>query len=240
VAIDDLDPFRMPAVAGLAPRLTAVAAGGWERILDAGWSVLAAGHPEVAAEAAEAISAIVPMRSSDHGQLSSSSPEAFGAVAMSEPPDPATCAVTLTHELQHLKLCAVLDIVRLTRQDDGRRYYAPWRADPRPIAGLLQGAYAYLGVTEFWRRQRQLAAGPAQLRAESEFSLWRSGTARVVDTLLSSGGLTRAGTAFVQRMSQTASAWVGEPVSAAARTMALRESRRHRDRWEQDNGPVPS
>jgi HEXXH motif-containing protein len=240
VAIDDLDPFRMPAVAGLAPRLTAVAARGWERILDAGWSVLAAGHPTVAAEAAEAISAIVPMSRSAHGQLSSSSPEAFGAVAMSEPADPAICAVTLTHEVQHLKLCAVLDIVRLTRQDDGRRYYAPWRADPRPVAGLLQGAYAYLGVTEFWRRQRQLAAGAAQLKAESEFSLWRAGTVRVMDTLLSSGSLTRAGTAFVQRMSETASAWVGEPVSTAARTMALRESRRHRDRWEQDNGPVPS
>ena len=107
-------------------------------------------------------------------------------MAMSEPPDPDTCASTLTHEVQHLKLCAVLDIVRLTRPDDGSRYYAPWRTDPRPIAGLLQGAYAYLGVTEFWRRQRQLATGAAELRADGEFALWRAGTARVIDTLLSS------------------------------------------------------
>ena len=239
VAIDDLDPFRMPAVAGLAPRLTAVAARRWERVLDAGWSVLAAGHPTAAAEAAAAISAIVPMSNSAHGQLSSSSPEAFGAVAMSEPPDPVTCAVTLTHEVQHLKLCAVRDIVRLTKQDDGRRYYVPWRADPRPIAGLLQGAYAYLGVTEFWRRQRQLAAGAARLKAESEFALWRAGTARVMDTLLSSGGLTWAGTAFVRRMSETASAWAGEPVSTAAKATALRESRRHLDRWELEERPGP-
>ena len=27
--------------------------------------------------------------------------------------------------------------------------YLPWRDDPRPAAGLLQGAYAHVGVTEF-------------------------------------------------------------------------------------------
>jgi len=36
--------------------------------------------------------------------------------------------LTLTHEVQHVKLCAVLDIVRLTLPDDGRRYYAPCNA----------------------------------------------------------------------------------------------------------------
>ena len=120
---------------------------------------------------------------------------------MSQPPDPDTCAVTLTHEVQHLKLCAVLDIVSLTLPDDGRRYYAPWRTDPRPVSGLLQGAYAYLGVTEFWRRQRQLATGAARLRADGEFALWRAGTARVIDALLSGDRLTPAGAVFVQGMS---------------------------------------
>src|SRR5581483_603165 len=61
------------------------------------------------------------------------------------------CAVTLAHELQHLKLGALLDIVTLALPDDGRRYYAPWRDDPRPLGGLLQGAYAYFGVSGFWR-----------------------------------------------------------------------------------------
>jgi len=175
-----------------------------------------------------------------HGQLSSSSPETFGAVAMSIPPDPETCAVTLTHEVQHLKLCALLDVVPLTLPDDGRRYYAPWRTDPLPIVGLLQGSYAFLGVTKFWRTQRQLSTGDDQLRADGEFALWRGGTARVIDTLLSSGQLTAAGTDFVQRMSEAVSAWETEPVSAEARSIALRESRRRLARWELDNGPVPA
>jgi HEXXH motif-containing protein len=46
----------------------------------------------------------------------------------------------------------LLDIVRLTLPDDGRRYYAPWRGDACPIVGLLQRAHAFVGVTEFWLR----------------------------------------------------------------------------------------
>lgn len=236
--IEDLDPFRMPAVSGLAPRLSEGETRAWRRALRQGWRVLATGHPAIAAEVAAAISVVVPLSSSPHGQLSSSSPETFGAVAMSEPSDPATCASTFTHELQHLKLCAVLDIVRLTRPDNGRRYYAPWRTDPRPVAGLLQGAYAYLGVTEFWRRERELATGAAQLRADGEFALWRIGTARVIDTLLSTDRLTPDGTDFVGHMRETASEWGAEPVSRQARTFALSASRRHIARWELDNGPA--
>jgi uncharacterized protein len=238
-AIEDLDPFRMPAVSGLAPRLTARQAQTWKRALRQGWHVLATGHPVIAAEVAAAVSAIVPLRGSNHGQLSSTAPESFGAVAMSEPADPDICASTFTHEIQHLKLCAVLDIVDLFQPDDGRRYYAPWRADPRPVAGLLQGAYAYLGVTEFWRRQRQLTVGPAQARADGEFARWRTGTIRVIDTLLSTDRLTPAGTRFVGRMRETTRDWAAEPVSPQAREFALAASREHLSRWERDNGPVP-
>ena len=238
--IEDLDPFRMPAeVTGLAPRLTAGEARDWQRALQQGWEVLAAGHPSVAAEIAAAISVIVPLSRSVHGHLSSSSPDTFGALAMSEPPDPETCASTLTHELQHVKLCAVLDIVKLTSPDEGSRYYAPWRDDPRPIAGLLQGAYAHVGVTEFWRRQRQLTGGAAQLRADGQFALWRAGTTRVIETLLASDRLTPDGTDFVLRMSETASSWASEPVSAQAQAIALREARSHLARWERRHGPVP-
>jgi uncharacterized protein len=237
--IEDLDPFRMPSVDGLAPRLTDEEALAWQRALQRGWRVLEAVHPVVAAEVAAAISVIVPLRRSVHGHISSSSPDAFGAVAMSEPPDPDTCASTLTHEVQHVKLGAVLDIVRLTLPDDGRRFYAPWRDDPRPVAGLLQGAYAFVGVTEFWRRRRQLAAGAAQLRADGEFALWRAGTTRVIHTLLSSNGLTTEGADFVQRMSQTANSWMSEPVSPRTQAFARSEAEDHLARWEQRHGPVP-
>lgn len=238
VVIDDLDPFRMPAVPGLAPRLSAREANEWTTMIGDGWDLLAADHPDVAAEVAAAISVVVPLSGSAHGQLSSSSQDTFGAIAMSQPPDPHTCAVTLSHEVQHLKLGALLDIVDLTLPDDGRRYYAPWRADPRPVSGLLQGAYAYLGVTSFWRTRCRLARGPDRLRADSQFALWRAGTARVIETLLSSALLTADGLDFVQHMSKTVARWRSEPVSARARAFARRESTRHLAQWELDNGPV--
>ena len=124
------------------------------------------------------LTVVVPYRrTGTGGQVSSSSPETFGAIAMSPPPDPLTCAVTLAHETQHLKLFALLDIVALTLPDDGRRYYAPWREDPRPVSGLLQGAYAFLGVSGFWRTQREIADGAARLEADTEFARWRAGAA---------------------------------------------------------------
>jgi hypothetical protein len=95
-------------------------------------------------------------------------------------------------------------------------------------------------VTEFWRRQRELATGAAQLRADSEFALWREGAIRGIDSLLSSNRLTAAGTNFVRGMSETASEWMREPVSAEAQAIALQETRSHLVRWERRNGPVPA
>jgi HEXXH motif-containing protein len=41
----------------------------------------------------------------------------------------------------------------MTLPESGRRCYAPWREDLRPISGFLQGTYAFLGVSGFWRRR---------------------------------------------------------------------------------------
>jgi HEXXH motif-containing protein len=238
VLIDDLDPFRMPAVADLALRVSTVDASKWDTALQEAWPLLEVHHPAVAAEVAEAVTVVVPLTNARGGQASSSSSATFGAVALSEPPDPYTCAATLAHEVQHLKLSALLDIVALTLPDDGQGYYAPWRPDPRPISGLLQGAYAFLGVSGFWRRQRQLADDTIRLRADTEFARWRAAAAHVVETLRSSGRLTPAGLEFIQGMSQTLDAWQDEPISAEARTVARLEADMHLARWQSENGPL--
>jgi uncharacterized protein len=239
VLVDDLDPFRMPSSAHLAPRLSPAQAGRLGTMLQQAWSLLAAGHPAAAAEIAEAVAVVVPLGNERGGQASSSSSATFGAIALSEPPDPATCAATLTHEVQHLKLSALLDIVALTQPDDGRRYYAPWRDDPRPIAGLLQGAYAFLGVTCFWLRQRRLPTRDDGPRAHTEFARWRAATTRTIETLLSSGRLTPAGLDFARGMARTADTWRAEPVPAEAASRACREAERHQAIWEAVNGALP-
>ena len=235
VLIDDLDPFRMPASDGEpAKRLTSSQVAEFRATLRAAWPVL---PPARAAEIAAIVRVIVPYHAPASRHVSSSSPQVFGTVAMSRQPDRYTCAETLVHETQHLKLGALLDLVTLMRPDDGRRYYAPWRPDPRPASGLLQGGYAYLGVSGFWREQRLAAPEPeVRQRAHAEFARWRDGAATVAATLLRSGQLTSSGETFVETMASVLDDWLREPVPAGALAVARRNSERHLVQWQADNG----
>lgn len=232
VLIDDIDPFRFPSREQLPRHQPATP---WAVILSEGWAVLQT-HPRVAAEVAAAVSVITPMTGTRLRPVSASSPVVFGTVAMSRPADAVSCAETLTHELQHIKLGALLDFLPLTQPDDGRLYYAPWRTDPRPLGGLLQGAYAYLGVSGFWRRQR-LQAGYEE-HGDAQFARWRAAANLVVETMLASGGLSSAGEEFVSGMQRTLQAWLREHVSADALASAEQAARQHRACWEMAHGPV--
>jgi uncharacterized protein len=231
--IDDLDPFRMPALTTLAPRLTAAQADQWVAALADAWSLLGAHHHEVAAEVEAVVTTIVPHANPERGYSSSTTAETFGAIALSTPGDPCLAAESLTHEVQHLKLFALQDVITLALPDDGQRYYAPWRPDPRPLGGLLQGAYAFLGVSGFWRRQRTVTEG---LHAHAEFSKWLGATAQVVQTLLASGRLTEAGEDFVRGMARTVAGWQDDPVPAQAQAAAAAQAAAHQTRWQADNG----
>jgi uncharacterized protein len=235
VTIDDLDPFRMPATDGEpTDRLTPAQVTDLSALLRDAWAVLS---PDSAAEIAAIVRVIVPYQAPASGHVSTSSPQSFGAVAMSRQPDKYTCAETLVHETQHLKLCALLDLVTLTMEDDGQRYYAPWRTDPRPASSLLQGAYAFFGVSGFWRQQRRVAQEPpVRQRAEAEFARWRDGVALVVGTLLDSGQLTAAGQDFASEMARVLDEWRHEAVPSDALMLARREADRHLAQWHADNG----
>lgn len=239
--LDDIDPFRMPAARHLAPRMGGGRANTWAATFQEAWPLLDRHHPAVAVEIAAAVKVIVPLEVPSHGPVSSSSPETFGAVATSQPPDSCTLAVTLTHELQHLKLSALQDMTTLTSPDDGRRFYAPWRDDPRPIGALLQGAYAFLGVSGFWRRQRlHEQGGAARIRAHAEYARWRAATTLITGMLASSDSLTRPGMEFVQGMTRTLKTWMAEPVPEKARALAQQQDKQHRDRWQYAHGPIPT
>ncbi|HTR95195.1 MAG TPA: HEXXH motif domain-containing protein [Trebonia sp.] len=235
--VDDLDPFRMPTPdGGPTGRLTPSQLTELRDTLRAAWPVLS---PASAAQIAGMVRVIVPYRAPESGDfsISVSSPQVFGTVAMSRQPDKYLCAETLVHETQHLKLCALLDLVTLTLPDDGQRYYAPWRPDPRPVSGLLQGAYAFLGVSGFWREQRQSAPEPeVRHRAHADFARWRDGAASVAATLLRSGRLTRVGETFVATMAEVLDEWRREPVPGDALAVARRKSDLHLARWQANNG----
>ncbi|SEG16164.1 HEXXH motif-containing protein [Thermomonospora echinospora] len=237
--LDDHDPDRAPGADPVGTRLDARELEHWRETLGRAWRMLLSRHWTTAEEVAASITVLTPLVPPEQGQSSATPKHAFGNVGLSTPPDAHFFAVTLAHEVQHTKLTALLDVVRLVRPDDGSRYYAPWREDPRPPEGLLQGAYAHLGITGFWRRQRDHESGDRALRAHSDFARWREATELGARTLLASGRLTPAGKVFVTEMRRTLRPWLREPVSAPARERARRVAEDHLSRWRLRNGEPP-
>ena len=101
-------------------------------------------------------------------------------------------ALLIIHEFQHVKLGALTDMFDLHDSTDQRVFFAPWREDPRPVGALLQGTYAHIGVTDYWRLRRHQVTGPDALAAAEQFARWRMMTAEAIETLANSGALTHA------------------------------------------------
>jgi HEXXH motif-containing protein len=237
LVIDDLDPFRAPGAEDVDGRLDQAEVARWREVWLSGWDLLVSSHPVVADEVAAMISVLTPLRAPGGRSVSATARHAFGALMLSAPDDARSLALTMTHEVAHAKLSALLDLVPMTVRDDGRRFYAPWRDDPRPASGLLQGAYAFLGVAGFWLRQSEISDREAAL---AEFARWYGGVRRVVDTLRSSGQLTPAGDEFVAGIDGTLRDWEAVPVPAATLAKAKLASEEHEDTWRRRHGEIPA
>jgi HEXXH motif-containing protein len=166
IVLDDLDPYWECFGLPVSDRLDQSGLENWRRSLAQALRVLSARHREWLAAVGAVVTCLVPLMKSGADGISASSRDAPGAVALTEPVTGIGLAVTLIHEVQHFKLNALHDMTPLFKSGDQNSYYSPWRKDPRPLAGLLHGTYAYLGVADFWRRERRserLRSGPADL-----------------------------------------------------------------------------
>ncbi|MFC5835808.1 HEXXH motif domain-containing protein [Nonomuraea insulae] len=237
--LDDIDPDRMPGAEVPPGRLIPEEVAQWQSTLHRAWELLVRRHWTAAQEIAGLVTVLTPLAATENGISSATPYQAFGSIGLSNPPDHHLFAVTLAHEAQHTKLTALLDLVALTRpDDDGRRFYAPWRDDPRPIAGLLQGVYAHLGIAGFWRRQRAHESGAPALRADTDFARWRAAAGQTARVIAASGLLTPAGEQFVAATSRTLDDWSREPVSADAQAAADEANQDHLSRWRLRNGEI--
>jgi HEXXH motif-containing protein len=237
VLIDDVDSYRLTGYAGQLDQLTADQRRAWSRCFSGGWRVLTEDHPEIAADVAGLIVAMTPLRRPAGAQVSVSSRRAFGGVALSLPDDEVAMAVTLAHEVQHTKLSALMDLFPMVVASARGGYYAPWRDDPRPLASLLQGVYAHLGVASFWRRHRYVVRESAEvLHAHIEFTRWRGACAEVARFLSARPELTPCGSFFVAGMTHLLSSWQHDPVPTAAQAHADLVTGEHRERWIRRHG----
>lgn len=228
VTLEDTDPYRDCHEHPVAARLTSDDVAAWQRVFAQAWTLIESEFPAYAPGLRAGLSTLTPLAPPDRGgDASSTARHAFGAVAVAIPEDPATLALLLIHEFQHVKLGAVLDIVDLYDESDARSYYAPWRPDPRPLEGLLQGTYAHVAVADFWRTRRRSASVPADV----QFARWRELTAKAIETLDLSGAMTPLGARFVAGMRHSVEPWLREPVPDDAVAEAALLSHRHHTAW---------
>ncbi|WP_433206682.1 aKG-HExxH-type peptide beta-hydroxylase [Dactylosporangium sp. CS-047395] len=185
--LDDVDPYRDCFTLPVAPRLTGEEAEAWTARLGAALRWITERVPQYRPGLETVLRVVVPLRPGPgSGLRSAAARTAFGAVAVGLAPDAPSLATLLVHEVQHLKLGAVLDVCHLFDQADPRRIMVPWRDDPRPVEAALHGCYAFAAVAEVWRHQRESEAGERSAR-------YRGWVVAVIGQLLTGGGLTPAG-----------------------------------------------
>lgn len=232
VALEDTDPQRDRHQWPVAGRLSVGEAKLWAQDLAEAWALIQNELPAYAPGLAAGLQLITPLNAPAGSDVSAASRDAFGAIGVARPETPDLLALLIIHEFQHVKLGAVLDLFDLHQPGGGQRlFYAPWRSDPRPLDGLLQGTYAHIAVTDFWRVRRHTAQGAVARTAEAQFARWREQTTEAVQVLDGSGLLTPLGKRFVAGMGRTVEAWGAEEVSAAALAEARASAGRHRADW---------
>jgi uncharacterized protein len=206
--VDDIDPFRDCQAWVPAGRLSAPDWQAWQQALTAASRQLVAELPAYARVIAAGLRSVVPMRPAAVGRSQSGTAKhAFGAVALTLPGGTDMLGELLVHEMQHVKLTALCDLMDLFDPADPTAYQVPWRPDPRPVDGVLNGAYAYLAVGDLSRvraRERNDA------RARAQFLECRSRVEHGIGILLNTTALTPAGVRFVQGMDSAVKAWVSD------------------------------
>lgn len=229
VSLDDLHPYRHGHHVPPAVRLADDEVARWQALFRPAWSLLAAHLPERAAELSAGLRTLVPLVDDAKAARSATIRHAFGVFGLSRPPSPEEFAVTMVHEFQHSKLSALLDLVPLTAPGDQARYFAPWRRDPRPLAGLLQGVYAFAGVADTWRALRS-ADGLGE-HAEAQFAAVRLQVDRGLTAIERSDALTSAGVRLTERLRATTDRLLAEPLPPGVRVEAERNLERRHRRW---------
>lgn len=215
--LDDLDPHRAPP-AGIgrtalpaAPR-SATAVQPWLPRWRAALALLRFADPLRAAETTALLRCLVPLARTgphgrdgeDTGQVSATLRAAPGAVLCTLPDTAEDLAEVLVHETQHSKLAVLHDLVPLHHAGPHAVHRVPWRPDPRPFEGVLQGTYAHLALADFWTRaaRRDGLAPTVRSVAVARGDACRTQVAQALPLLLESRELTPAGREFAACMHQ--------------------------------------
>jgi HEXXH motif-containing protein len=232
VSIEDGNPYRNGYHAPPSERLSATEVGRWQDLFAEAWELICRFLPERAAELAVGLRAVVPLVDDGSGAArSGTARDSIWALGLTRPRSAVDFAITIVHEFQHSKLSAVLDLTDLYRKDGTERHFAPWRVDPRPTSGLIQGVYAFLGVADAWRGLR--ACRELEETATGQLATVREQVRVGLDALEASAELTLAGHSFTADMRKAVGRLFGDPLPDEALEKAESSLYQQRVSWEQ-------
>ena len=236
VWVDDLDPMRDLADPVRPHRLSPTEFQRWANLLADAWTILVDDHRPMAEALAVGVTSLVPLPVGDGWDTrSASTGDAFGAIMCSPPPDAVTLAVSLAHEFMHIKLGGLMHLFTMTQGAGQPCLYAPWRDDPRPAGGLLQGIYAFFEITAFWRRQR---ARSGRL-GDFEYAYARAMTREALDIALRDGNLSERGRRFAEALGDEMNGWADDEIDPEAAALARLVGDGHRAGWRIRHGRAP-
>ncbi|WP_435974068.1 aKG-HExxH-type peptide beta-hydroxylase [Streptomyces sp. Qhu_M48] len=211
--LEDLDPYRLPPAMGIPVRAAADHAdtdhAGWAVRWTAARVLLRGTDRARAVEVSRSVEAVVPLVPRGTSSAGATLSAAPGAVLMTPAAGAADMAETLVHELQHSKLATLHELVPLHRPHPPDRaaptYRVGWRSDARPVAGVLQGAYAHLALTDLWHRAARApraagVSGEWRVRSAQRFDHVHDQVAAALAILLESDELTNEGREFARQM----------------------------------------
>ncbi|GAA1903202.1 HEXXH motif domain-containing protein [Streptomyces durmitorensis] len=243
LALEEFDPYRTFPQPSEPLFLSETDARVWQGMLTDAWELLLRDEPESAEAMRVGLMSVTPTPARERFRPHSvTAGDAFGGVMASRPDDATQLAATLVHEFQHIKLGSLMRLRPLNLTGPGlgphpgpglaeELFYAPWRDDPRPLGGLLQGIYAFAGVTRFWRSHRQ-SADPAQAGlTHFEFALWRTQVSSTVELVRTHERLTPLGRQVLDALRERCAEWSDESVPAAELRLAQEVAADHRARW---------
>ena len=198
--LEDLDPYRDAYGYATAKRLSGSLISQWQNTMEASLEILERWSSPYAQQVKSCVKAVVPLTADPTGtHRSEASSDAFGAIAAALPNGPDVLAMLLVHESQHLLLDTAFAADRLYDPADGRLFAVAWRADERPIDGVLQGAFAHIALAEVWMARHRANDGAARsARATaSEYGAW---SRIALDQLITHGALSPLGVSFAQSL----------------------------------------
>ncbi len=225
VRLDDVDPYRGPYEPLGPQRLDDTETSAWRKLMTDAWTLLSAGVPDFAEALRVGFDSVAPRPLSLFRTPSASSSDAFGSAIIGRPPDAASLASMLVHEFQHSRLAGLMHLTQLWEPDSRERIYAPWRDDPRPLGGVVQGLYAFFGMAAFWRSQAGTRGGAY------EFAYHRRMSWQTFLTVQHDPALTPNGRRFLQAMGEELGPWQDEPLPQDVLDAAHRTALDHYLGW---------